>query len=89
MRSEPRVRTEFFALALFMLGLIFLTSVFLPFCFSTELEKKMAEAASAADALQRSLDAEVVDRLALESVVTSACEGFGVSAAESGSSLRS
>jgi len=46
----------------------------------------MAEAASAAEALQRSLDAEVTDRLALETVVTSACEGHGVSA--SGSSLR-
>ena len=44
----------------------------------------MAEATSAADALQRSLDAEVVDRLALEAVVTLACEGFGVSAAKSG-----
>ena len=49
----------------------------------------MAEAASAADALQRSLGAEVADRSALEAVVTSACEGLGVSAAESGSSLRS
>jgi len=57
------------------------------FCFSIELERKMAEAASAAEALQRSLDTEVTDRLALEAVVTSACEGLGVSA--SGSSLRS
>jgi len=47
----------------------------------------MAEAASAAEALQRSIDAEVMDRSALEAVVTSACEGLGVSA--SGSSLRS
>ena len=47
----------------------------------------MVEATSAADALQRSLDAEVVDRSALEAVVTSACEGLGVSAAEAGSSL--
>jgi len=47
----------------------------------------MAEAASAAEALKRSLDTEVTDRLALEAVVTSACEGLGVSA--SGSSLRS
>jgi len=46
----------------------------------------MAEAASAAEALQRSLDTEVTDRSALEAVVTSACEGLGVSA--SGSSLR-
>jgi hypothetical protein len=37
--------------------------------------------------LQRSLDAEVSDRSALEAVVTSACEGLGVTA--SGSSLRS
>jgi len=37
--------------------------------------------------LQRSLDAEVADRSALEAVVTSPCEGLGVSA--SGSSLRS
>jgi len=42
-------------------------------CFSTELEKKVAEAASAADALQKSLDAEVADRSALEAVVASAC----------------
>jgi hypothetical protein len=37
-------------------GLVFLTLVF-SFCFSIELEKKVAEAASAADALQKSLDA--------------------------------
>jgi hypothetical protein len=53
------------------------------------LERKMAEAASAADALRRSLDDEVTDRSALEATVTSACEGLGVSAAEAGSSLRS
>jgi len=47
----------------------------------------MAEAAFATEALQMSLDAEVTDRSALEAVVTSACEGLGVSA--SGSSLRS
>jgi len=47
----------------------------------------MAEAASAAEALQRSLNAEVTDRSALEAVVTLACEGLGVPA--SGSSLRS
>jgi len=47
----------------------------------------MAEATSAAEALQRSLDAEVTDRSALEAVVTSTCEGLGVSA--SGSSLQS
>jgi len=72
-----------------MFGLIFLTFMFFPFCFSTELEKKMAEVASATDALQRSLDAEVTDRSALEVVVTSACEGLGVSTGEPGSSLRS
>ena len=48
----------------------------------------MAEAASAVDALQRSLDAEVAYRSVLEAVVTSACEGLGVSAAEAGSSLQ-
>ena len=42
---------------------------------------------STAEALQKSLDAEASDRSALEAVVTSACEGLGVSA--SGSSLRS
>ena len=47
----------------------------------------MAEATSTADALQRSLDTKAADRLALQTVVTSACEGLGVSA--SGSSLRS
>ena len=47
----------------------------------------MVETSSAAEALQRSLDAEASDRSALEAVVTSACEGLGVSA--SGSSLRS
>jgi len=73
----------------FVFGLVFLTFMFFLFCFPTELEKKMAEAASAADALQKSFDAEVVDRSALEAVVTSACEGFGVSAGASGSSLRS
>jgi len=47
----------------------------------------MADATSAAEALQRSLDAEVTDHSALEAVVTSAYEGLGVST--SGSSLRS
>ena len=47
----------------------------------------MVETASTAEALQKSLDAEASDRSALEAVVTSACEGLGVSA--SGSSLRS
>ena len=47
----------------------------------------MAEVASTAEALQRSLDVEVTVRLALEAVVASACEGLGVLA--SGSSLRS
>jgi len=47
----------------------------------------VVEATSAAKTLQRSLDAEASDRSALEAVVTSACEGLGVSA--SGSSLRS
>ena len=47
----------------------------------------MVEATSAIEALQRSLDAEVSDRLALEALVSSACGGLGVTA--SGSSLRS
>jgi hypothetical protein len=47
----------------------------------------MAEATSAADALQRSFDAEVADRSTLEAVVTSVCEGLGLSASRS--SLRS
>jgi hypothetical protein len=72
-----------------MFGLTFLTIMFFPFCFLIELEKKMAEAATAADALQKSLDAEVTDRSAQEVVVTSACEGLGVSAGESRSSLQS
>jgi hypothetical protein len=87
MRSEPMVRTESFTLALFIFGLTFLTFMFFSFCFSTESEKKMAEAALAADALQKSLDAEAVDRSALEAVVASACERLGVSAVASGSSL--
>jgi len=57
------------------------------FCFLTELEGKVAEAASAADALKKSLDAEVADRSALEAVVASVCEGLGVVADASGSSL--
>ena len=47
----------------------------------------MAEATSVVEALQRSLNAEVANHSALEAVVTSACEGLGVSA--SGSLLRS
>ena len=39
--------------------------------------------------MQKSLDAEVADRSALEAVVASACEGLRVSAGVSGSSLRS
>ena len=51
------------------------------------MERKAVEATSTAEALQKSLDAEASDRSALEAVVTSACEGLGVSV--SGSSLRS
>ena len=49
----------------------------------------MAEAASTADALKKSLDAEVADRSALEAVVASACEGLGDAVSASRSSLRS
>ena len=49
----------------------------------------MAEAASAADALQKYLDAEVADRSALEAMVASVCEGLGVSVGVAGTSLRS
>jgi len=89
MRSELRVRNESFTLVLFIFGLAFLTFMFFSFCFSTELEKKVADVASAAVALQKSLDTEVMDRSDLEAVVTSACEGLRVSASVSGSSLRS
>jgi len=51
------------------------------------LERKVVEMTSTAEALQKSLDVEASNRSALEAVVTSACEGLGVSA--SGSSLRS
>jgi hypothetical protein len=51
------------------------------------VEKKMAETVSATDALQKSLNTEVADRSAQEAVVTSACEGLGVSAGLLGSSL--
>ena len=44
----------------------------------------MAEVVSAADALQKSLDAEVVERLALEAAVASACEGLGLKQAHRG-----
>ena len=51
------------------------------FCpFTTEMEGKVAEAVSTADTLQKSLDAEVTQRSALEAVVASACEGLGVEA---------
>ena len=40
-----------FPLALFIFELTFLALMFFPFCFSTESEKKMVEAAFAADAL--------------------------------------
>jgi len=53
----------------------------------TELERKVAEAVCVADALKRSLDAEVADHSALEAVVALACEGLGVAASASGSSL--
>jgi hypothetical protein len=49
----------------------------------------VAEAASTTDALKKSLDAEVADRLVLKAVVASACEGLRVAASASGSSLRS
>jgi len=54
-----------------------------------ELEKKVAEVASTADALQKSFDAKVADGSALEAVVASTCEGLGLSANASGSSLQS
>jgi len=49
------------------------------------LERKVVETTSTTEALQKSLDTEASDRSALEAVVTSACEGLGVSV--SGSSL--
>jgi len=84
-RAEGKNRV--FYLGSLIFGFTFLTFVF-SFCFSTELEKKVAEAASAANALQKSLDAEVADRSALEAVVTSACEGLGVSAGASMERMR-
>ena len=48
----------------------------------------MIEAYSMADALRKSLDAEISKHLVLEAVVASACEGLGVEAGASGSSLR-
>ena len=69
-------------------GEVVLTSV-LPFSFFTELEKKVAEEASAADALKKSLDAEVVDCSALEAVVASVCEVLGVAVSGPGPSLQS
>jgi len=77
-----------FTYAYLKLGLIFLTFV-LPFSFLTELEKKLAKAASAADALKKSFDVEVADRSALDAVVASACEGREVAASALGSSLES
>ena len=44
----------------------------------------MAEAPSATDALQKSLDAEVANHSALEALVASACKGLGVSVGASG-----
>ena len=58
-----------------------------PSLFMADLEKKVAEATSAADALKKSLDAEVSERSALEAVFASACEGLGVEASALGSSL--
>jgi hypothetical protein len=49
---------------------------------------KVVKASSMADALKKSLDAEVLECPILESVVTSACEGLGVKLGASGSSLR-
>ena len=48
----------------------------------------MAEAVSASDALRKSLEDEAVERSALEAIVASACEGLGIEAGPSGSSLR-
>jgi len=56
--------------------------------FTKELEGKVAEAVSVADALWNSLDAEAAKRSALEAVVASACEGLRVEAGPPGSSLR-
>jgi len=58
-----------------------------PSLFKAELERKVAEANSTADALKRSLDTEVSERSVLEAVVASACEGLGVKVGASGSSL--
>jgi len=87
-RAEDK-NCVFYLGSFFVFGLVFLTFMFFSFCFSIELEKNVAEVASTADALQKSLDAEAADRSALEAMVTSACEGLGVSVGVSGSSLRS
>jgi len=89
--AEHEKRAEGKTCAFYLDPLYTFKSVFLTFCFllcfSTELERKVVEATSAAEALQKSLDVEASDRSALETVVNSACEGLGVSV--SGPSLRS
>jgi hypothetical protein len=55
--------------------------------FTVELEGKVVEAVSTADALQKSLDGEAAERSALEAVAVSACEGLGAEVGPLGSSL--
>ena len=57
------------------------------YLLTAELEGKVAEAVSTADTLRKSLDTKVEECSALEAVVTSVCEGLGVDAGPSGSTL--
>ena len=74
-----------FPLALFIFGLTFLTFFFV--LFFNRVGEEDGRGSLCRRGPAEALDTEVTDRLALEAVVTSACEGLGVSA--SGSSLRS
>jgi hypothetical protein len=55
--------------------------------FIIGLEGKVVEAVFAAEALQKTLDAEVAECSTLEAIVASACEGLGVKVGPPGSSL--
>jgi hypothetical protein len=61
-------------------------SIFIP-CFFIDLEGKVVGAASSADVLRKTLDAETSEHSALQAFVASVCNGLGVEVGQPRSSL--
>lgn len=59
------------------------------FFFVVELEKKVTEGTSTAEALYKALDAEATEHSTLQAIVTSVCDALEVGDSHSRSSLHS